>query len=113
MRNFKEVQFRPNIAEHDYQTKLNRIKKFLEEGFQVRLVLSVRGRENQFKQEALNLLERTIQETIKLGKADTNKKQNGNDISVMISPFAKQHVPNKHENKYAQFSQAPKKVPEL
>lgn len=41
----KEVQLSVNIARHDMETKANNARKFLENGFKVKVVLSMRGRE--------------------------------------------------------------------
>jgi translation initiation factor IF-3 len=41
----KEVKLRPNIGDEDYNTKLNRAFKFLDEGKRVKFTLQFRGRE--------------------------------------------------------------------
>ena len=41
----KEVWFRANIEEHDYQTKLRNVIKFLKEGDKVKCSVRFRGRE--------------------------------------------------------------------
>src|SRR5258708_16674751 len=41
----KEVKFRPNTAEHDYQVRKNQIMRFLGEGHKVRAMIFHRGRE--------------------------------------------------------------------
>lgn len=41
----KEVQLRPVTEDHDFDTKIRRARKFLEEGNVVRIVLRYRGRE--------------------------------------------------------------------
>jgi translation initiation factor IF-3 len=41
----KEVQLRPVTEDHDFNTKIRRARKFLEEGNVVRIVLRYRGRE--------------------------------------------------------------------
>jgi translation initiation factor IF-3 len=41
----KEVKFRPNIDEHDYDVKLKRACRFLEEGDKVKATVQFRGRE--------------------------------------------------------------------
>jgi translation initiation factor IF-3 len=44
----KTLRMRPKTEQHDLNTKLNRAKKFLEKGNQVRFVMQMRGRERQF-----------------------------------------------------------------
>ena len=41
----KEVKFRPKTDEHDYQTKLKHIRRFLEEGDRCKVAVFFRGRE--------------------------------------------------------------------
>jgi translation initiation factor IF-3 len=41
----KEVKLKPNIDEHDFQTKLKRARQFLEKGNKVKLTCFFRGRE--------------------------------------------------------------------
>ena len=47
----KEIQLSANIAEHDLQTKVNNAKKFIEKGDNVRVVLTLRGREMTRQEE--------------------------------------------------------------
>lgn len=48
----KEVQLSVNIAKHDLETKANNARKFLENGFKVKVVLSMRGRELSRREES-------------------------------------------------------------
>ncbi len=41
----KEIKFRPNIDEHDYQVKMRNVSKFLAAGDKVKVTLRFRGRE--------------------------------------------------------------------
>jgi len=47
----KEVQLSVNIAKHDMETKANNTKKFIEQGDKVRVVLSMKGRELDRREE--------------------------------------------------------------
>lgn len=47
----KEVQIRPKIGEHDYQTKINNAIKFLLDGKRVKITLVFKGREVTMKNE--------------------------------------------------------------
>ena len=44
----KEINIGPNIAEHDKNIKVNQIKKLLLKGYNVRIVMRLRGREVGF-----------------------------------------------------------------
>lgn len=45
----KEIEMRPMIGEHDFQTKMKQAVRFLEEGKRVKITLSFKGRENVLK----------------------------------------------------------------
>jgi translation initiation factor IF-3 len=45
----KEIQLRPKIGEHDYQTKINQAIEFLKEGKHVKVNLIFKGREAMYK----------------------------------------------------------------
>lgn len=47
----KEIKIRPTIGEHDYQTKLNHVMEFLNEGKHVKITIFFKGRENMTKRE--------------------------------------------------------------
>ena len=56
----KEVQLRINISDHDLQTKINAINKFLSNGDNVKVVLKLKGREREY-QERIDELFNKIQ----------------------------------------------------
>ena len=47
----KEMQFRPKIDNHDFEVKANKIKKFLDKGDQVKIVIRFKGRERYIYKE--------------------------------------------------------------
>ena len=54
----KEIKMRPNIDDHDYQTKMRSVNRFLEEGDKVKLTMRFRGREMAHLEIGLNVLKR-------------------------------------------------------
>jgi len=52
----KEIQLKINIAEHDLQTKLNAIQRFLERGDKVKVSVRLKGRERENPERAHQLL---------------------------------------------------------
>lgn len=56
----KEIQLKLNIAEHDLQTKLNAIERFLDRGDKVKVVVRLKGRERENPERARMLLDRVI-----------------------------------------------------
>ncbi len=54
----KEIQFKINISEHDLNTKISKIDKFLKRGDKVKISVRLKGRERETPERAFNLLER-------------------------------------------------------
>ena len=87
-KSFKEIKMRPNIDEADLQVKLKAIRKFLEKQLQVRLTVTIRGRQNQYKDECLALFDRVGRETEDLGTMDGNTKNVGSNHMRTINPIS-------------------------
>ena len=85
----KEVKFRPNIEENDYQVKLRHAKEFLADGNKVKATLVFRGREMSHKELGRQILERLTEDVVVQGEVDQPVSSLGNRIMVMIlSPKA-------------------------
>lgn len=54
----KEIQLKVNISDHDLQTKINSITKFLERGDKVKVMVRLKGREKDNPARAHELLEK-------------------------------------------------------
>jgi translation initiation factor IF-3 len=54
----RQVRFSMKIDEHDYQTKLRKIREFLKRRDRVKVLMILRGREVVHKHRALELIER-------------------------------------------------------
>jgi len=50
--------FKPQIDEHDFNIKLNKIQKFLDAGNKVKITVRFRGRELSFKDQGFALVEK-------------------------------------------------------
>ena len=75
----KEVQFRPGIGDHDFETKLKNIDKFLAKGNKVKLMVRFRGRENANKQLGFDILTR-VYESFNEVEWDSKPSLNGNRL---------------------------------
>lgn len=82
----KEIKMRPNIDEHDYQTKMKAINRFLEDGDKVKLTLRFRGRELSHGELGLKLLERVRDETAELAKLEQLPRLEGRQMLMVIAP---------------------------
>lgn len=75
----KEIQFKPNIGDHDFDTKLKNIEKFLSKGNKVKLMVRFRGRENANKQVGFEILTR-VADTLEEVEWDSKPSLNGNRL---------------------------------
>ena len=84
----KEVKFRPNVGEHDYQTKVNHLRDFLGKGHKVKLTLMFRGREHAHRELGFQLLERVIQDVDDISTVDMAPRMMGRSAVAMLSSRA-------------------------
>ena len=82
----KEVKFRPGTEENDYQIKLKKIIKFLDEGDKAKITMRFRGREMAHQELGADLMERVALDTAHLGKPDVIPKVEGRQMVMIIYP---------------------------
>ena len=84
----KEVKLTSKIEEHDYQTKLNHAKRFLEKGNKVKLTLYFRGREITHMDIGQKMISRFIGDLAEWGAVERNDGLEGKTIQIYIAPKA-------------------------
>ena len=57
----KEVKFTPSTGDHDFNTKLKQVQKFLEKGDKVKVTIRFRGREMAHKDGGISVCDRLIE----------------------------------------------------
>jgi translation initiation factor IF-3 len=82
----KELKFRPNTKEHDYDFKKNHAIRFLQEGNRVKAVVQFRGREIAHVDLGKKLLLRFAQDLVTYGAAEGQPRLEGRNAHVLISP---------------------------
>ncbi len=82
----KEIKMRPNIDDHDYDTKMKAIHKFIGEGDKVKVTLRFRGRELAHQQLGMNLLKRVQEDTAEIAKIEAYPRMEGRQMLMVISP---------------------------
>ncbi len=82
----KELKFRPGTEEGDYQVKLRNLKRFLEEGDRIKVIVWFRGREIAHKELGLKVLERIQIDIEGLGVIDQLPKLEGRQLMMMVIP---------------------------
>ncbi len=82
----KELRFRPQIDEHDYQTKLRSLMKFLQRGDKVKVTLMFRGREMAHQEFGHQLLDRLQKDIAPLAQVERAPLQEGRFIFMTVAP---------------------------
>lgn len=83
----KEVQLSCRIEQHDFETRVNQAKKFLQEGNKVRAVVRFRGREMSHQELGLQVIEKFEEACAEFGRADKKPSLEGRFMSVNLSPL--------------------------
>jgi translation initiation factor IF-3 len=82
----KELKFRPNTDDHDYDFKKNHAMRFLKEGNRVKAVVQFRGREIAHVDLGRKLLLRFAQDLSEFGAVEGAPRLEGRNAHVIISP---------------------------
>ena len=92
----KELKFRPNTDDHDYDFKKNHAIRFLKEGNRVKAVVQFRGREIAHVDLGKNLLLRFAGDLQAYGAIEGQPRLEGRNAHVIISPVkSKDQKPQK------------------
>jgi translation initiation factor IF-3 len=79
----KEVQFRPNIDTHDFETKCRHVQRFVDSGALVKLMVRFRGREMSNTKSGYEIIN-TVLETIEGLTFDSKPQLNGNRLIAIV-----------------------------
>jgi translation initiation factor IF-3 len=82
----KEVWFRSNIEEHDFQTKFRNVVKFLKEGDKVKCSVRFRGREIAHANIGQKILERVANEAGDICVVERVPKLEGRSMIMILAP---------------------------
>jgi translation initiation factor IF-3 len=82
----KEIKMRPNIDDHDYETKMRFIKRFFEEGDKVKVTLRFRGRELAHQELGMNLLMKVQTDVAEIARIEQSPKMEGRQMTMVMSP---------------------------
>ena len=82
----KELKFRPNTDDHDYDFKKNHAIRFLKDGNRVKAVVQFRGREIAHTDLGRKLLLRFVEDLAGVGTVEGQPRMEGKATHVIISP---------------------------
>jgi len=82
----KEIKMRPSIDDHDYDTKMKAMNKFLGEGDKVKVTIRFRGRELAHPEIGRKLLERIRDDSEEVAKVESMPKMEGRQMIMVVAP---------------------------
>ncbi|WP_274363546.1 translation initiation factor IF-3 [Paenibacillus thermotolerans] len=82
----KEVRFSATIDEHDFQTKLKNVIKFLKDEDKVKCTIRFRGREITHANVGQKVLERVAQEVEEFSIQERRPKLEGRSMIMILAP---------------------------
>ena len=85
----KEIKLRPKTDEHDYQTKVRHIRRFLEEGDRCKVTIFFRGREIVHKDRGQAMLDKVVEDTRDIARMDQEARAEGRTLFMMLAPLPK------------------------
>ena len=85
----KEIKVRPKTDEHDYQTKLKHIRRFIEDGDRCKVTIFFRGREIVHKDRGQTMLDRVVEDTKDIAKMEQEARAEGRTLFMMLTPLPK------------------------
>ena len=85
----KEIKVRPKTDDHDFETKVKHIRRFIEDGDRCKVTVFFRGREIVHKDRGLDILRRVIEATQDVAKVEQEPQAEGRTMCMYLAPTAK------------------------
>lgn len=82
----KEIRLRPRTEEHDLQTKIKHIKKFLEQNNKVKVTMMFRGREIVYTDLGRAVMEEIKKELEPVSSVDQQPRVEGRNMVMILTP---------------------------
>jgi len=82
----KEIKVRPKTDDHDLETKVRHIEKFLSKNDKVKITLVFRGREFMLRDRANAVLEKIIDLTQEFAVVEQHPKFEGRVMTMLLGP---------------------------
>jgi translation initiation factor IF-3 len=82
----KEIKFRPKTDDHDMDFKVKHVRRFIEEGHKVRLLVVFRGREMAHPQLGKAVLDRVVDRCKDISIVEAAPNLEGKRMTMLIAP---------------------------
>lgn len=83
----KEMKFRCNIGDGDYETKKKHIVRFIEAGSPVRITIMFRGREMSHPEIGMEILDKLVDDLEGLVNVQAAPKMEGRNMTMTVVPI--------------------------
>jgi len=107
----KSIKFRVKIDEHDYQTKLGHVRRFLEAGHKVKVTIMFRGREMAHPELGKKILDRVAEDLAEIAVVEMKPLMAGRDMNMVLAPIPPEKRTKKLEREEAPAQEAAEKEP--
>lgn len=97
----KEIKLKPNIDEHDFQTKLKQARQFIEKGNKVKVTCMFRGREMAYPQLGEKIVERMCEGIEDIAQVEAPAKLLGKSLICVLAPGAAKGKKKEKEKSHA------------
>ncbi|ABC81746.1 translation initiation factor IF-3 [Anaeromyxobacter dehalogenans] len=85
----KEVKLRPRTEEHDYDTKIKKVREFLAEANKARITVMFRGREMSHRELGQKVLQRVIEDLRDVAVIESAPRMEGRQMFMILAPNPK------------------------
>lgn len=82
----KEIKVRPKTDDHDYETKVRHVRRFLEDGDRCKVTVFFRGREIVHKERGMDILERFVKDLGDVARVDQEPRAEGRTLQMLLVP---------------------------
>lgn len=82
----KEVKFRPTIDEHDFEIKLNRAIRFINEGKKVKVTVFFRYRQLRRPELGFQILDKVAKSTTEIANIESRSRLEGRQMIMILAP---------------------------
>lgn len=82
----KEVKYRPNIDEHDYEIKTQRARRFLTQGKKVKVTIFFRYRQLRRPELGAQILDKVVEQTEDIAVVESRSGLDGRRMVMVLAP---------------------------
>lgn len=82
----KEIKVRPKTDDHDYETKVRHVRRFLEDGDRCKVTVFFRGREIVHKDRGMDILDRFVKDLEDVARVDQEPRAEGRTLQMLLVP---------------------------